>query len=148
MKNTCLMVHCISSFEVTSNKKNVIWSSSASSFISCSFISHQLRFTQATKPLKSQNMLSLTKVFCWGSVNLENFWFYIWVTVIWLFDFMTQIYNLTSPLTHDHNKKLAKTTKYIVKYWERSLKRIPNLSFISVIKIYLLINVFYRYIVR
>ena len=47
------------------------------------------------------------------------------------------------------NKDLsAKTTKYILKCWERSVKRKLNLNFIRVIKIYLLINVFYMYMVR
>ena len=47
------------------------------------------------------------------------------------------------------NKDLStKTTKYILKCWERSVKRKLNLNFIRVIKIYLLINVFYMYMVR
>ena len=42
----------------------------------------------------------------------------------------------------------AKTTKYILKCWERSAKRKSNLSFIRVTKIDLLINVFYMSMVK
>ena len=42
------------------------------------------------------------------------------------------------------NKNLrAKTAKYIPKFWERSPIRQPNLNFIRVIKIHLLIHMFY-----
>ena len=100
------------------------------------------RFSQAPKPLNSQNLLSVTKIF---------FWFYIWVAVVWLFDFTTQIskwLDVTSCPWPWIKNLSAKTTKYILKCWERSLKRKPNLSFIRVIKFYLLINVFWIYMVR
>ena len=42
------------------------------------------RFTLAPKPLNSQNLLSMNKVFCQGFLNLENLWFYIWVAVDFL----------------------------------------------------------------
>ena len=35
-------------------------------------------------------LLSVPKIFCWCSLNLENFWFYIWVVVLWL-NFTTQM---------------------------------------------------------
>ena len=46
----------------------------------------------------------VTKVFCWGSLNLQNLCFYIWVAVVWLFNFTTQINYFTPPLifTYDH----------------------------------------------
>ena len=48
--------------------------------------------------------LSVTRVICWGSLNLENLWFYIWVAIVWLFNFTTQINYFTPPLifTYDH----------------------------------------------
>ena len=46
--------------------------------------------------------------------------------------------HLLTPMTMNKNLSL-KTTKHILKCWERSLKRKPNLSFIRVIKIYLLV---------
>ena len=44
-------------------------------------------------------LLRVTKVFCWCSLNLENFWFYIWFVVFWL-NLTTQMTLLTSPLNH------------------------------------------------
>ena len=41
-------------------------------------------------PKPTTLFLSLAKVFCWCSLNLENFWFYIWVVVLWL-NFTTQM---------------------------------------------------------
>ena len=113
----------------------------------CHKISFFNRCTQVPKSLHSQNLLSVIQVFYWGSLNLENLWFYSRVAVVWLFNFMTEINDFTSPLTHNHDQS-AKTTKHIPKCWEISVKREPNLSFIRVIKIYLLINVFYMYMVR
>ena len=50
-------------------------------------------------------------------LSFENFWFYVWVVVVWV------------------SKNLsAKTTKSIPNYWERSVKRKSNLNFIRVIK--------------
>ena len=85
------------------------------------------RFTQAPKPLNSQNLLSVTKVLCWGSLNLENLWFYIWVAVVWLVN-LTQMNDFTSPWIKNLR---VNTIKYILKCWKRSVKRKPNLSFIS-----------------
>ena len=44
--------------------------------------------TDSPKP--TTLLLSVTKVFRWCSLNLENFWFYIWVVVLWL-NFTTQM---------------------------------------------------------
>ena len=44
--------------------------------------------TDSPKPITL--LLRVTKVFCWCSLNLENFWFYIWVVVLWL-NLTTQI---------------------------------------------------------
>ena len=38
--------------------------------------------TDSPKP--TTLLLSVTKVFRWCTLNLENFWFYIWVVVLWL----------------------------------------------------------------
>ena len=71
----------------------------------------------------------MSKVFCWCSLNLENFWFYIWVVVLWL-NFTTQmtLCHLSYPCPWIKYLS-AKTTKYILKCWERSVKRKPNISF-------------------
>ena len=87
--------------------------------------------TDSPKP--TTLLLSMTKVFCWCSLNLENFWFYIWVVVLWL--------NFTTQMTLRHlsyrcpwiEYLCAKTTKYILKCWERSVKQKSNISF-SIIK--------------
>ena len=98
--------------------------------------------------VNSGNPLSVTKVFCCGFLNLKNVWFYIWVVVVWLLiSWHKWLYVTSYPCPWIKNLS-AKTTKYILKCWERSVKRKPNLSFIRVIKIYLLINVFYMYMVR
>ena len=74
-------------------------------------------------------MLSLTKVFCWCSLNFENFWLYIWVVVLWL-NFTTQMTLYVNSYPCPWIKYLsAKTTKYILKCWERSVKRKSNISF-------------------
>ena len=58
----------------------------------------------------------VTKVICWGSLNLKNLIFYILIVVGWLFNFTTQINYLTEPLIftydHEYEKKTlnAKTT--------------------------------------
>ena len=57
------------------------------------------------------------------------------------------IFNFTTQMTL-HYLLSGKTTKYILKYWERSVKRKSNFSFIRVIKIHLLINVFCIYMVK
>ena len=80
--------------------------------------------TDSPKP--TTLMLSVTEVFCWCSLNLENFWFYIWVVVLWL--------NFTTQMTLRHFLFMpmnlsAKTIKYILKCWERSVKRKSNISF-------------------
>ena len=172
------MVHCISSFEVTTYEKykiqlvNQFLSFSPSVFTKTYYFLQLLRtksnifrkkiFTtnchfltdspKPPKPFNSQNLLSVSKVFCWGSLNLKNLWFYIWVAVAWLFHFTKQmtlrhLLSYSWPWAWIKNLN-AKTTKYILKCWERSVERKSNLSFIRVIKIYLLINVFYMYMVR
>ena len=113
----------------------------------CHKFSFFSRCTQVPKSLHSQNLLSAIQFIYWGSLNLENLWFYSRVAVVWLFNFTIERNDFTSPLTHNHDQS-AKTTKHILKCWEISVKREPNLSFIRVIKIYLLINVFYMYMVR
>ena len=64
-------------------------------------------------------------------------------------------FNFTTQRTLRHliprpmNKNLStKTTKYILKCWESSVKRKSNLSFIRVIKIHILIEVFYMYLAK
>ena len=70
----------------------------------------------------------MTKVFCWCSLKLENFWFYIWAVDLWL-NFTIQV-TLHHLLPMPMNKILsAKTNKYILKCWERSVKRKSNISF-------------------
>ena len=67
-------------------------------------------------------LLGVTKVFCWCSLNLESFWFYFWVVVLWLL--------ISHLLLMPTNKILeCKTIKCILKCWERSVKRKPNISF-------------------
>ena len=76
--------------------------------------------TDSPKP--TTLLLSVTKVFCWCSLNLEIFWFYIWAVVLWL-NFTTQRIYVTS-YSYPWIKYLsAKTIKYILKCWERSVKR-------------------------
>ena len=51
------------------------------------FVTNFHFLTDSPKPpnlLNRQNPLSVTKAFCWGSLNLENLWFYIWALVVWL----------------------------------------------------------------
>ena len=83
--------------------------------------------TDSPKP--TTLLLSVTKVFRWCSLNLENFWFYIWVVVLWL-NFTTQmtLCHLSYPCPWIKYLS-AKTTKYILKCWERSVKRRSNTSF-------------------
>ena len=38
---------------------------------------------QPSTPLNSQNLLSVTKAFYWGSLNLEHLRIYIWFMVVW-----------------------------------------------------------------
>ena len=61
------------------------------------FITNFHFLTDTPKP--TTLLLRVTKVFCWCSLNLENFWFYIWVVVLWL-NLTTQMTLRTSPLTH------------------------------------------------
>ena len=77
-------------------------------------------------------MLSMTKVFCWCSLNLENFWFYLWVVVPWL--------NFTKQITLRHFLPMAMNK--IVQSLERSVKRKSNISVSESQKVHLLINVF------
>ena len=102
MKNTCLLVHCILSFEDTFIKEYKIQLVYqflyfllfyiASKFTSADiilniywkkiFVTNFYFLTDLPKP--TALLLSVTRVFCWCSLNLENFWFYIWVAVLWL----------------------------------------------------------------
>ena len=60
----------------------------------------------------------------------ENFWFYIWVVVVWFLILQHKWLRVTSyPMLMKKNLN-AKTTKYIPKCWERSVKRKSNLNFI------------------
>ena len=81
-------------------------------------------FTQSPHRLNDSNSLSVTKVFCWCSLNSENFWFYIWVAIV----FTTQM-NLCHLLPMPINKILECKDKYILKCWERSAKRKSNIIF-------------------
>ena len=83
--------------------------------------------TDSPKP--TTLLLSVTKVFCWCSLNLENFWFYIWVVVVWLLISQHKWLYVTSYPCPWIKNLSAKTTKYILKCWERSVKRKSNISF-------------------
>ena len=86
-------------------------------------------FTQIPHPFNCQNPLSVTKVFSRCSLNLENWWLYIWVLVAWLLISQHKWLYVTSyPCSWIKNLS-AKTTKYILKCWERSVKRKSNISF-------------------
>ena len=65
------------------------------------------------------------------SLNLENFWFYIWVSVVWLLILQHRWFYVTSYPCPWIKNLSAKTTKYIPKCWKRSVKRKSNLSFIN-----------------
>ena len=65
------------------------------------------------------------------SLNLERFWFYIWVVVLWLLISHFFWFYFTSYSCPWIQKLNAKTTKYIPNCWERSVKRNSNLSFIE-----------------
>ena len=134
------MAHCILSFEGTSYKLQLVCQFLdflmfyiTSGFASADIISniywkkyfdHEFsffnRFTQTPQ---------MTKCFCWCTLDLENFWFYIWVVVLWL-NFSTHL-TLRHLLLSPWIKYLsAKTIKYILKYWEKlSVKRKSNISF-------------------
>ena len=84
-------------------------------------------------------MLSVTKVFRWCSLNLENFWFYIWVVVLWL-NFTTQMtlrHLLLMPMNKildckDHqiySKMLRKICIYVKRKSNISFRVIKNSSF-------------------
>ena len=89
---------------------------------------HQFSFW-TDSPKATTLLLSVTKVFRWCFLNLENFWFYIWVVVLWL--------NFTTQMTLHHLLLMrpwieylsAKTTKYILKFLERYVKRKSDISF-------------------
>ena len=91
--------------------------------------------TDSPKP--TTLLLSVTKVFCWCSLNLENFWFYIWVVVLWL----NLTRQMTLPLTHmpinkiidckDHqmySKMLSKICIYVKRKANISFRVIKNSS--------------------
>ena len=75
--------------------------------------------------------------FCWCCLNLENFWFYIWVVVLWL----NLTRQMTLPLTHmpinkiidckDHqmySKMLSKICIYVKRKANISFRVIKNSS--------------------
>ena len=77
----------------------------------------------------------MAKVFCWCSLNLENFWFSIWVVAPWL--------NFTKQITLPHFlpmpiNKIVRRPPIYSKCWEKSVKRKSNISFRVII--HLLIN--------
>ena len=75
---------------------------------------------------------------------MEYFWFYIWVAVVWILILRHKWLRVTSyPVPMNMNKKLtANTSKYIPKFWERSVRRKSDLDFIrdiwSTFSIYML----------
>ena len=80
-------------------------------------------------------------------LSFEDIWIYIWVVVVWLL-ILRHRWLYLSHLLPNHPcpwiKTLsAKTTKYILKCWEKSVKRRSNLNAIRVIKNHFLINIFY-----
>ena len=112
------------------------------------FTSHQklyqqisfLTFTDSMdSPKPTTLLLSMTKVFHWCSLNLENFWFYIWVIVLWL-NFTTQMtlcHLLLMPVNKildckDHqiySKMLRKICIYVKRKSNISFRVIKNSSF-------------------
>ena len=73
---------------------------------------------------------------CLGEIfsllNLENFWF--WVAVVWLLILWHRWLYVTSYSCPWIENLTAKTTKYIPKCRERSMKRKSDVNFIRVIK--------------
>ena len=109
MKNTSVLVHCMLNFEGTSYKIQLVcqFLYFLLFYIVSEFTSADIIFniywkrifvinfhflTDSPKPITL--LLSVTKVFCWCSLNLENFWFCIWVVVLWL--------NFTKQMTLRH----------------------------------------------
>ena len=89
------------------------------------FTSHQKLYQQISFLTFTDSMDSpkpttlLLRVFRWCPLNLENFWFHIWVVVLWL-NFTTQM-SLRYLLLMPWIKYLTpKTIKYILTCWERS----------------------------
>ena len=79
-------------------------------------------------------------------LNFKNFWFYVWVVVVYLWLSILwhkwlQVISYPMPM----NKKLECKDHqiYITKCWERSIKGKSNLHFIK--KVHLLINIFYSH---
>ena len=58
-------------------------------------------------------LLNMTKIICWGSLNLENLWFYLWVAVAWRFNFTTQI-NFSPCYRLGRNGKLLKCLRILI----------------------------------
>ena len=103
------------------------------------FITNFYFLTDSPKP--TTLLLRMTKVFCWCSLNLENFWFYIWIVVLWL-NLTTQITLRTSPLDHMsinkileyhqmHSKLLRKICKKQGQYRFQSHKKFIFWSTVS-----------------
>ena len=86
-------------------------------------------FTHSPQPLNGQKPVSVTKIFCWCSLNLENFWFYIWAVIVWILISQYKWLYVTSYPCPWIKYLSAKTIKYILKCWERSVKRKSNISF-------------------
>ena len=63
----------------------------------------------------------------------ENFWFYIWVLVVWFLILRHKwLWVISYPMVMKKNLS-AKTTNYIPKCWERSVIKKSNLNFIRAI---------------
>ena len=80
---------------------------------------------------------------------LKNLCPYIWVVVLylWVLILWNKWLQVTSYPTPMNKKLECKDHQiYIMKYWERSVKGKSNLSFVRVINLHPLINIFYSYI--
>ena len=93
----------------------------------------------ADSPKPTNLLLSMTKIFHWCSLNFENFWFYIWVVVLWL-NFIKQMtlrHLLLMPMNKiidckDHqiySKMLRKICIYVKRKSDISFRVITNSSF-------------------
>ena len=81
-------------------------------------------------------------------LNFENFWFYIWVVVVylWLLILQHKWLQVTSyPMPMNKNLGCKDHQIYIMNCWEISVKGKSNLNFIRVIKVHFLIDIFYSY---
>ena len=60
---------------------------------------------------------------------MEYFWFYIWVAVVWILILRHKWLRVTSYPVPMNKKLTANTSKYIPKFWERSVRRKSDLDF-------------------